>query len=392
MEILIIQIKVAIGFILLGYSWSRLARRNDIADILWSLGFLATGLAAFDWSVKADVQKWVFLCCLALWAIRLSMYLAVRNLSKPEDKRYLGWRKDWGSKEPVNALIRVFFLQAILMAFISYPIVGFLTSESLEPVGPLKFVGLILFCLGFLIETSADFDLFEFKKSKTQGICRVGLWGQSRHPNYFGEILVWWGLATMATGTQLGYWVYLSPLFLTFLLVRVSGVTMTDRQMQISQGTDFEKYKSRTAALIPFNLKQVFIFLALAVFILVVDVLFIGFAAGDFFREQLFELGRINSQGDGFDAVIWAMVMVYFCLPLGVYFFSKCEQNTYGSVLLSGGIYGLSAYGIYEFTNLALIKNWPIEMAFVDILWGTVLSSMSALFVCFLKKQTNHRT
>jgi steroid 5-alpha reductase family enzyme len=381
------------GFAVLGYLLSRLLKRNDVADILWGLAFPLVCWVSIELSnITLGTHQWVVFSCVLLWGLRLATYLAKRNLGKPEDKRYQEWRSDWGKSEPWRAFVSVFVLQSVLMTIIAAPLIGFFSIQSqminLEPV---HFVGLIVFLFGFLIETAADWQLMSFKVRATPGqICDSGLWGLSRHPNYFGEILVWWGVFLMTLVGNFYLWTWISPVLITFLLLKVSGIGLTEKTMRKNRGEKYLKYVSNTHSLFPFGMHDVLRFLLFTITVLVIDVIFIGYVFGDFFAQQLLSLARLNTTGTGFDALIWSFGLVYFCLPFGVFFFAG-KSGTYGDAFMRGGFFGLAAYGVYEFTNLSLIKDWPIEMAFVDVLWGTVLCAVSACVLKFFESWTISR-
>jgi steroid 5-alpha reductase family enzyme/uncharacterized membrane protein len=377
MEIFRTTLLTIIGFAFIGYFLSRIFKRNDIADILWGLGFLSIGVV---FSFRLDefffYQKF-FLICLSLWALRLTVYLFVRNYGKPEDKRYQNWRAGWGKSEPWKSFLFVFCFQALLMGIISLPIGSVLTPTRESEISVFSFLGLGLFLLGMLLESAADFDLLLFKQQKSNGICEVGLWAKSRHPNYLGEILVWWGFAFMALDSQMGYWVLLSPILVSFLLLRVSGVTLTETSMAQSRGSVYEEYRRNTNNLFPFSRTDLLSFVGICFFVFLIDMFFLGFLARDFYFLQLASLAKLDVSGGSFAPELWALGFVYFTLPLGVCLFAR-NAKTIPSAFLNGGLYGFSCYGVYEFTNLALIQNWPFPMALVDWIWGTLLCAITA--------------
>lgn len=357
------------GFILVGFLLSRVWKRNDVADGLWGLGFVAVATFHALSSETLSLRGQIVFGLTLVWAARLSSYLFGRMIGKPEDKRYAAWRKNWGSKEPLYAFLKVFLLQGSVLAIVSLPLMTGVRSDS--PLTYLDAAGVLLFLFGFLIETSADMQLAEFKSHSPQGICREGLWKYSRHPNYLGEILVWWGFFLLSTQ----YWTIVSPLLITFLLVKVSGVAMLDRFMA-QRGKDFDSYRDTTPALIPFRLTDLKKFCIALLTILLLDLFWLGGVMNEFYVKQIGNLGRLDV--NGFAPLYPAVAGVYFLIPFGVLFFAQGKPSW---AFFKGSIYGLVLYGVYEFTNLSLVKNWPLEMALVDLIWGPALCGISAWVV-----------
>ena len=177
-------------FVALGFLASRLLKRNDIADTFWGLGFLAVALLSFE---KYHIRGVLVLSLVALWSLRLSFYLFFRNVGKPEDVRYVHMKKGW-KNEPLDAFLRVFVLQGALLVIVSLTLP--MAIRNYQEIGPFDFVGLSLFIIGLLFEITADIQLTEFKKNpQNKGkVLSTGVWALTRHPNYFGESLIWWGV------------------------------------------------------------------------------------------------------------------------------------------------------------------------------------------------------
>jgi steroid 5-alpha reductase family enzyme len=185
-----------------------------------------------------------------LWGLRLSYHILVRNSGKGEDFRYKAWRNTW-NYFLVRSYFQIFMLQGVLMLLISAP-VWFINSSTGGPLGLWDSVGLIVFGAGFFFEVIADYQLAEFKRNpENKGkIITTGLWSVSRHPNYFGESLVWWGLSFYAFSLHNGWFTLISPLIITLLLRFVSGVPMLEKKYE--NHPDWKAYKAKTAAFIPF--------------------------------------------------------------------------------------------------------------------------------------------
>jgi len=185
------------------------------------------------------------------WGIRLSFYIYMRNLGKPEDFRYANWRKDWGKKQPWMAFYRVFMLQGAIMWVIATPIMFVFTNHNSYP-SILGYIGLFIFVFGLFFEGIADRQLKHFKSyPPNKGkIITTGLWKYSRHPNYFGEALLWWGIGLYCFSVS-GYWLsFASPLIMSLLLRFVSGVPFLEEKYKNRE--DFKEYAKITPVFIPF--------------------------------------------------------------------------------------------------------------------------------------------
>ena len=238
------------GFALVGYAISRLVGRNDVADILWGIGFVVIAFYIFhNYHLH---QRGKLICLLVvLWGLRLSGYLALRNLQKAEDFRYKKWREEWGNTFWWRSLLQVFLLQGFFLYLIALPLAyAAWDGSSLKLVDsildPFSIGGSLIWLIGFGWQAVADAQLYRFQKNRQPGqILTTGLWALSRHPNYFGEILMWWGIWIIT----LEWWTIISPLTITLLLLRVSGVPMLEAKYK--NNAAYADYVKRTPALIP---------------------------------------------------------------------------------------------------------------------------------------------
>jgi steroid 5-alpha reductase family enzyme len=237
---------------------SLLLRNVAIIDIAWGMGFLIIGwsswLFASDSSGDHPFQipsRWVLPGLTTLWGLRLSLYLAWRNLGKPEDKRYAAMRRKRGNSFWWQSLFIIFGLQGVLMWIVSLPVqVGIVTA--LPGWRPLHFLGLALWAVGFFFESVGDWQLAKFK-SHPHNAGRVldrGLWRYTRHPNYFGDFCVWWGLWFISVAHLHGLWTLISPALMSLLLLRVSGVTLLESTL-IQEKPEYEQYVRRTSPFFP---------------------------------------------------------------------------------------------------------------------------------------------
>ena len=221
-------------------------RDNSIADIGWGVGFIL--LAGWMHFFHRHAMSLPILAMVGLWGGRLAIYLLWRNLRKgKEDWRYANWRKEWGKNVLLQSFLRVFLLQGFFLWIIALPIL-----QQGEPAARgFQYAGIFIWALGLGWESIADWQLARFKRNpKNQGrIMTRGLWRLSRHPNYFGELRVWWGLALFVLPYGKWWICLLSALTITWLLVRVSGVPMLESKY--AGDADYQAYRRQTNALIP---------------------------------------------------------------------------------------------------------------------------------------------
>ena len=239
--------------VMMAFLWlvSLLLKHASIIDIFWGIGFIVTAWLAFTLTPQGYLPRKLLIGTLVtLWGFRLAIHIGLRNLGKPEDFRYAKWRADHGARWWWLSFIQVFLLQGFLMWVISVPILAGMTSGFPAILTPLDWLGALLWAFGLFFEAVGDAQLMVFKANPANKgkVFTRGLWKYTRHPNYFGEALVWWGfyLIAFAAGR---WWTIFSPLLMTYLLLKVSGVAMLERTMR--QKPDFEEYKRRTSAFFP---------------------------------------------------------------------------------------------------------------------------------------------
>lgn len=222
---------------------------NSIVDVFWGLGFLLISnyillnIAPFT-IVSVLLYGMVF-----LWGVRLSLYIWRRNHGKPEDFRYKAWRDSW-SYFRLRSYLQIFMLQGAFMLLVALPIYWNASVRGAH-LTILHIIGLLIFFLGFYFEAVGDYQLSQFKKdaSNRGKIITTGVWRYTRHPNYFGESLVWWGIGIYAT-SYAGWIVLISPVIITLLLRFVSGVPMLEQKYK--GRADWEEYCRKTPAFVPF--------------------------------------------------------------------------------------------------------------------------------------------
>lgn len=228
---------------------SLLLKRNDIADIAWGLGFVA--IVYFLFITQAPTLQSVIVYMLTvIWGIRLAIHIGVRSKDKPEDFRYKKWREEWGEYFVLRSYLQVYLLQGFFMWIISLPIIVVSMAQN-QPISPFVLIGCIIWLIGFVFESIGDYQLMLFIKQRQNksDIMQTGLWKYTRHPNYFGEVLVWWGIFIMVLPLEYGLWAIISPITISFLLLYVSGIPMLEAKYK--DNVAFEEYKKRTSAFFP---------------------------------------------------------------------------------------------------------------------------------------------
>ncbi len=230
------------------FAISVIKKRNDVADIAWGLGFVLMAWLSFcltGYSFKAFLVN----SLVTVWGLRLAWHIYHRNRNKPEDSRYLEWRKTW-SNFYLRSFLQVFFLQGIFIFMISLPVI-FINHSISQGFSIFETIGILVWGVGFYLESTGDRQLKEFiSDPENKGkLMDKGLWRYSRHPNYFGEVTQWWGIFIVAVSIPGSLFTIIGPLTITILILFVSGIPLLEKKY--SGRPDFEEYKKRTSIFIP---------------------------------------------------------------------------------------------------------------------------------------------
>ncbi len=247
----LVSAAVIFCFMVVMFLIAQAVKDNSIVDIGWGIGFILVALATLIYNGSFLPRQVLTTTLVALWGIRLAGYIGKRNIGKPEDYRYRQWREKWGKWVVIRAFFQVFMLQGIIMFIVTLPIVVVNSSAGNPQLDILAYIGLALWVIGFYFEAVGDYQKSQFKQdSANEGkIMQSGLWAYTRHPNYFGEAVMWWAIFIIAIPS--GYW-YISligPLVIHFFLVYVSGVAMLERKYD--EDSRYDDYKKRTNAFFP---------------------------------------------------------------------------------------------------------------------------------------------
>lgn len=253
--LLLTNLAVILGCMVLLWLISLPLRNASIVDIFWGPGFAVVSLVTLLLVEDAGPRQWLLAAITSAWGLRLGIYLALRNIGHGEDPRYAAWRQrvtDAGGNYAVVSLPRVFVLQGVLIVFVSLPVqVGQLAPGG-DTLGPLAYLGALAWLTGFLFEAIGDWQLRRFKAEPANRgkVMDRGLWRYTRHPNYFGNACLWWGIWLVAIDGPGAVWTLVGPLLMTFFLLKVSGVSLLEKSL-VETKPGYADYIRRTSAFLP---------------------------------------------------------------------------------------------------------------------------------------------
>lgn len=237
--------------------WSVLIKNVSIVDIFWGFGFVVVNAFYVFNLEEINTRNWLLLALVSVWGLRLTIYLALRNIGKGEDYRYQQFRKDYGEKRYWwFSYFQVFLLQGGLILIVSLPLFGVHFSDTSSDLFWLDYIALLVWLIGFSFEAGGDFQLYNFKKNPNNKgkVLNTGFWKYTRHPNYFGDAAVWWSYALfcMAAG---GNWQIIGTVIMTLLIIKVSGVAMLERTLKDTK-PKYKEYIEKTNSFIPWFPKK----------------------------------------------------------------------------------------------------------------------------------------
>jgi steroid 5-alpha reductase family enzyme len=245
-------------FVLMTLLWllSLYLKDSSIVDIFWGAGFVITYWSIMLYgSIELTTRIIVLGVIVSIWGLRLSTHIFSRNHGQPEDFRYAAWRNEAGTAWWWRSFFKVFLLQGIVMWIVAAPLIAVQAADPAATNCSCEYAGLGLWLVGFMFEAGGDAQLKRFKKDPANKgkLLTTGYWSVTRHPNYFGDAAQWWGfwLIAFAAGA---WWTVFSPLLMTYLLMKVSGVAMLERTMKAKPG--YEEYTTRTNAFFPWFPKK----------------------------------------------------------------------------------------------------------------------------------------
>lgn len=248
-DVLILNGCIIAGLFVALWLASLLLSDASIVDMFWGLGFVVVAWVSLFVS-DVSFRSLLLVLMVTLWGVRLTAHIAWRNWGHGEDRRYSKMRSSHGARFWWISLFTVFLLQGSVMWFVALPVQLGIASAT-DSLTSFIYVGALIWCLGFGFESIGDYQLARFKSSAAnQGqVLDTGLWYYTRHPNYFGDSMVWWGLF-LTSLTASTVWTVVSPILMTFLLVKISGVALLERDLA-QRSPKYREYIARTSSFIP---------------------------------------------------------------------------------------------------------------------------------------------
>ncbi len=246
---------VMVGYVTTWYLLALYKKRNDVADIAWGLGIATVGATTLALADTQNMRLTLMTLLVTVWGLRLSRHIFERvRAHSEEDYRYAQWRKEWRYFR-LRSYLQVFLLQGLLMIVVGYPLVHVGSADTV-PLTYLDLIALIVWITGFVFEVVGDRQLKRFIASKPArgAVLDTGLWRYSRHPNYFGEVTQWWGVWLFALSVPYGWLAILSPLAITLLILKVSGIPLLESKLM--QNPVYREYAERTSVLVPLPPKR----------------------------------------------------------------------------------------------------------------------------------------
>lgn len=223
---------------------------NSVIDIGWGLGFILISVVSLSFINKLELKHLIINTLTIIWGLRLSIYLFIRNHKKGEDFRYKKWREEWKKYFIIRSFFQVFLLQGFFMLIVALPIINTNSSSNFNfQLNDL--IGILIWIIGFYFQALGDYQLFKFKKDikNKNRIMKYGLWKYTRHPNYFGESLMWWGIFIISIGAKNEFISIISPITISFLLLKVSGIPMLEDKYKSNE--EYLEYIKNTSSFIP---------------------------------------------------------------------------------------------------------------------------------------------
>jgi steroid 5-alpha reductase family enzyme len=250
-EVLVVSAAAIAAYMAVVWALSLPLRDASIADVFWGPGFAFVAIVAATVSPPSP-RSALLVVLTSVWGLRLALHIGTRwRKKKEEDRRYQAMRANWGERFPVVSLFTVFLLQGALLWVVSLPLQAGAALGAGRPLGLADVAGALIFLAGLLFEAVGDAQLARFLADPASRgeVMQTGLWRYTRHPNYFGDALLWWGLGIVGAATG-AWWCLVGPALMTFLLVRVSGVSLLEKDIA-GRRPGYAAYVRRTSPFLP---------------------------------------------------------------------------------------------------------------------------------------------
>jgi len=253
LEIYGIAALVILGYMAVLWIASLILKNSSIVDIFWGAGFVLSNWVYFALTPDGfPARKWLIGVLVTIWGLRLSLYILWRNWGKEEDFRYRKWREEEGARWWWFSFFKVFLLQGVLMWIISAPLLAAQISPTPARLTFLDFIAVAVWFVGFFFEATGDWQMARFKANPANKgkVLNTGVWRYTRHPNYFGDTAQWWGYYIISAAASGGFWTIFSPILMTTLLLRVSGVALLEKTLKDTK-PQYKEYIETTSAFVP---------------------------------------------------------------------------------------------------------------------------------------------
>nr|QIV52826.1 hypothetical protein [uncultured bacterium] len=248
---------IVMVFLSLLWIYSVVIKNASIIDPFWGTGFVMIALFSLYYTGNPSPRALLVTALVAIWGLRLSIYLYFRNRGQGEDPRYRKFRKNFGENRYWwFSFFQVFLLQGVIMAIVALPLLGVIVANDPTPLNWLDAVFAFIWLIGFIFEAGGDFQLAQFKKNPDNKgkVMNRGFWHYTRHPNYFGNSVIWWALGFF--GAVYGnVFVLIGPALMTYLLIKVSGVGMLEKMLRNTK-PKYVDYINHTSSFIPWFPKK----------------------------------------------------------------------------------------------------------------------------------------
>lgn len=253
-------------YIFIAFIVGTIKKNNAIMDIFYGPAYFVVSITSFILNLVFTstfcIRQIIATNLVLIWAIRLGTYVYIRNKGKPEDYRYKAMRERWKTNIALKSFFKVYLFQGIIVFLVCFPVWFINISENPPVVSLLEFggitlwLGVIIWLIGFIFETLADYSLYKFLQNPANKdkIMTKSVWKYSMHPNYFGEVTQWWGLFVIALAVPYGFITFIGPAYITFQIIKVSGVKLLDKRFEGNE--EYQAYKRKTSTFIPWFPKK----------------------------------------------------------------------------------------------------------------------------------------
>ncbi|MCA1756001.1 MAG: DUF1295 domain-containing protein [Bacteroidales bacterium] len=243
---------IVLVLVTLLWVWSIIIKNVSIIDLFWGFAFVVVNIFYVLSSGELYTRKILLLVLVSIWGLRLSIYLAIRNIGKGEDFRYQEFRRKYGPQRYWwFSFFQTFLLQGALIMLVSLPLLGVSTGTRSNDLNILDYIGILVWLIGFTFEAGGDYQLSRFKRDAgNRGkVLSTGFWRYTRHPNYFGDSAVWWAYALFSISAG-GYWHIIGSIIMTVLIIKVSGVFLLETSLKTTK-PQYRDYIRKTSSFFP---------------------------------------------------------------------------------------------------------------------------------------------